>query len=115
MVKEPALYQWSSYRFNSLGEANQYVSPHPVYLSLGKDSKSRQAAYRGLFQSELDFDVINDIRQAITQNQPLGNSHFYTKIEAMVGLRREPKPRGRPKKQKENEPEENLNQGELPF
>jgi putative transposase len=44
-----------------------------IHLSLGKDSKSRQAAYRGLFQSELDFDVINDIRQAITQNQPLGN------------------------------------------
>jgi len=115
MVEEPASYRWSSYHFNGLGEANQYVSPHPVYLSLGKDSKSRQAAYRGLFQSELDFDVINDIRQAITQNQPLGNSRFYTKIEAMVGLRREPKPRGRPKKQKENEPEENLNQGELPF
>jgi len=113
MVKEPALYQWSSYRFNSLGEANRYVSPHSIYLSLGKNSKSRQAAYRGLFQSELDNDIINDIRQAITQNQPLGNSHFYTKIEAMVGKRREPKPRGRPKKEKENEPEENLNQGEL--
>jgi len=80
-----------------LGKANQYVSKHPVYLSLGKDSKSRQAAYRGLFQSELDFDVINDIRQAITQKQSLGNSRFYTKIEAMVGLRREPKPKGRPK------------------
>ncbi|MEK8017174.1 MAG: hypothetical protein VSS75_009920 [Candidatus Parabeggiatoa sp.] len=62
-------------------KANQYVSPHPVYLSLGKDSKSRQAAYRGLFQSELDFDAINDIRQALTQNQPLGNSRFYTNIE----------------------------------
>jgi len=36
----------------------------------------------------------------------LGNSRFYTKIEAMVGLRREPKPRGRPKKQKDNKPEE---------
>ncbi len=35
---------------------------------LGKDSKSRQTAYRGLFQSELDFDVINDIRQALTHN-----------------------------------------------
>jgi len=47
----------------------------------------------------------------------LGNLRFYTKIEAMVGLRREPKPkpRGIPKKQKDNEPEENLNQGELPL
>jgi hypothetical protein len=53
-----------------------------------------------LFQSELDNDVINDIRQAITQNQPLGNSRFYTKIEAMVGQKREPKPRSRHPKSK---------------
>jgi putative transposase len=63
----------------------------------------------------LDNDVINDIRQAITQNQPLGNSRFYTKIEAMVGLRREPKSRGRPKKQKDDKSEDNFNQGELPL
>jgi putative transposase len=87
------------YRFNGLGKANQSVSPHPVYLS-AKILSSRQAAYRGLFQFELDFDIINDRRQAITQNQPLGNSRFYTKIEAMVGLRREPKPRGRRPKNK---------------
>jgi len=36
-----------------------------------------------------------------------------TKIEAMTGQRREPKPRGRPKKQKDNELEDNFNQGKL--
>jgi len=61
-----------------------------------------------LFQCELDFDVINNIRQVLTQNQPLGNSRFYTKIETMMG--REP-----PKKQKDDKPEKNLNQGELPL
>jgi len=71
---DPTLLGWSRYCFNGLEKVNQYVSPHPVYLSLGKNSKSRQATYRGLFQCELDFDVIND--QAITQNQPLGNSRF---------------------------------------
>jgi hypothetical protein len=46
----------------------------------------------------------------------LGNSRFYTKIEeTMVGLRREPKPRSRQKKQKDNKLEENFNQGELPL
>ena len=79
-------------------KANQYVSPHPVYLSLGKDSKSRQATYRGLFQSELDFDAINDIRQALTQNQPLGNSRFYTKIETILFQILFQKQRGRPAK-----------------
>jgi putative transposase len=109
------LYRWSSYRFNGLGEADQYVLPHPVYLSLGKNSKSRQTAYRNLFRAELDTDALCDIRQALTQNQPLGNSHFYAKLETMTGVRREPKPRGRPKKQKDNMPEKNLKQGELPL
>ncbi|MCK5716251.1 MAG: hypothetical protein KAH77_02095 [Thiomargarita sp.] len=99
MVEDPALYRWSSYRFNGLGEANQYVSPHSVYLSLGKNSKSRQSAYRNLFRTELDTDAI---QQALTQNQPLGNSHFYAKLETITGVRREPQPRGRPKKQKDN-------------
>ena len=51
----------------------------------------------------------------ITQNQPLGNSRFYANIEAMMGQRREPKPRGRPRKQKDNEFEKNVGQGELPL
>ncbi|RKZ42708.1 MAG: transposase [Gammaproteobacteria bacterium] len=111
MVKEPALYRWSSYRFNALGKANQYVSPHSVYLSLGKNSKSRQIAYRSLFQSELDTNAFSDIRLAITQSQPLGNSHFYAKLETMMmGQLCSPKPRGRPKKQKYKKIAKNLKQ-----
>ncbi|MEK8016626.1 MAG: hypothetical protein VSS75_007130 [Candidatus Parabeggiatoa sp.] len=62
----------------------RYIELNPVRASMEKQpalfrfccyrSKPRQAAYRDLFKSELDFDVINDIKQAITQNQPLGNS-----------------------------------------
>ena len=87
MVEEPALYRWSRYRFNALGKANQYVSPHSVYLSLGKDSKSMQAVYRGLFQSELDNDIINDIRQVITENQPLGNSRCLNEDRSYGGAK----------------------------
>jgi hypothetical protein len=53
--------------------------------------------------------------QALTQNQPLGNSRFSTKIKAFVVQRREPKPRDRAKKQKYNKFEDNFNQGELPL
>jgi putative transposase len=84
-------------------------------MSLGENSKSRQAAYRGLFRSELDNDAVNDILQALSQTQPLGNSRFYTKIETMMGQLCSPKPRGRPKKQNDNKPEDNFNQGELPL
>lgn len=37
------------------------------------------------------------IRLALHQSQPLGNERFYAKIEKMSGMRREAKPRGRPR------------------
>jgi hypothetical protein len=54
MVDDPAHYRWSSYRHNALGQANRYLVPHPLYLELGRDDKTRQAAYRSLFRVELD-------------------------------------------------------------
>ena len=58
-------------------------------MALGRDEKERQVAYRELFRAELDKAAIDDIRPALTQNQPLGNSRFYAKIETMTGVRRE--------------------------
>jgi len=88
MVDDPALYRWSSYRHNALGQANPYLTPHPLYVALGANAKSRRAAYRGLFRTELDEEAIRDIRLAVTQSQPLGNARFDAKIEAMSGQRR---------------------------
>ncbi len=85
MVDDPAHYRWTSYRHNALGQANPYLSPHSLYLALGKNDKTRQATYRRLFRTELDDEAISDIRLAFNQNQPLGNSRFYAKIEAMTG------------------------------
>jgi putative transposase len=59
----------------------------------------RQAVYRDLFRSELDEPAIDDIRLALNQNQPLGNNRFHAKIEAMTGMRREARARGRPRKE----------------
>jgi putative transposase len=104
LANDPAQYPWSSYRHNGLGQPNPYLTAHPVYLALGQDSESRQFAYRGLFRYKLDAEAISDIRLALNQNQPLGNSRFYERIEAMTGRQREPRPRGRPKKKEEETP-----------
>jgi len=105
MVDDPAHYRWSSYRGNALGAGDPVASlpqplitPHPLYLGLGTDAESRQTAYRALFQSELDREAINNIRLALNQSQPLGDTRFLDRIEQMVGVRREARPRGRPRK-----------------
>ena len=97
MVIDPAHYRWTSYRHNALGQADSRLTPHPLYVALGATDKARQAEYRGLFRAHLDEAAIDDIRLALNQNQPLGNSRFLAQIERKTGERREPRPRGRPR------------------
>lgn len=97
MVEDPAHYRWTSYRGNALGQADNRLTRHALYRSLGQSDKERQVAYRALFRVELDH-AVDDIRLALNQNQPLGNERFYTKIEKMTGVVREAKPRGRPRR-----------------
>lgn len=99
MVDDPALYRWSSYRANGLGQPDPLLTPHALYLALDRQDAERQAAYRELFRSELDAQAITDIRRALVQGQPLGKGRFLDTIEAMTGQRREVKARGRPRKQ----------------
>jgi putative transposase len=97
MVTDPAHYRWTSYRHNGLGAADSRVTPHALYLALGQSATGRQAAYRALFRAHLDEAAIDDIRLALNQNQPLGNSRFYARIEKLTGVRREARARGRPR------------------
>jgi putative transposase len=107
MVDDPAHYRWSSYRANGLGQPDPLLTPHPLYVELGRDEAARLAIYRALFRTELDADAISDIRLALNQGQPLGGSRFIESIERVTGQRREVRPRGRPRKQEAETPSPN--------
>ncbi|MBK9624780.1 MAG: transposase [Rhodocyclaceae bacterium] len=113
MVNDPAHYRWTSYRHHALGQVNPYLTPHACYLAIADKGAARQASYRDLFRAELDQDALNDIRLALNQSQPLGNSRFYAAIEAATGQRREAKPRGRPRGSKDGNSGIEGMQGEL--
>jgi len=98
MVDDPVHYRWSSYRANGMGQADTLLTAHPVYAALGRDDALRLSAYRALFRPELESEAIGDIRMALNQGQPLGDSRFIDSIERATGQRREPRPRGRPRK-----------------
>lgn len=95
MVDNPAHYRWTSYRSNALGATDARLTPHPLYLALASNEQGRYAAYRALFDAHLDEAAIGDIRLALNQGQPIGNSRFYAAIEKMTGNRREVRTRGR--------------------
>lgn len=99
MVTDPANYRWTSYRCNGLGQSDARLTPHPLYLALGQDAEDRRNTYRELFHAHLDHAAINDIRRALNQCQPMGDSRFHSAIETMTGIRREAKPRGRPRRE----------------
>ncbi len=97
MVDDPAHYRWTSYRANALGQADAWLSPHALYRALGRDDNERLVAYRALFGAQLDHALVDDIRLAANQSQPLGNKRFHAKIEQMTGIQRGAKARGRPR------------------
>ncbi|MDP2431194.1 MAG: transposase [Pseudomonadota bacterium] len=97
MVAHPGEYRWSSYRANAQGEANSVISPHPLYVSLGADTRSRSAAYREFFRYELDPGLVDEIRKASNGNFALGDSRFAAAIGAAMGRRVTPGVSGRPR------------------
>jgi putative transposase len=98
IVTHPRHYRWSSYRTNAEGKASTFLTPHAQYLSLGSTDESRREAYRLLARSELDPEVIQEIRDATNGNFALGGDRFKKQVEAMLGRRVSRGQRGRPRK-----------------
>jgi len=94
MVNHPSDYPWSSYRYNSLGQNDPAVTPHPEYLRLGKTVEQRQQAYRALFKNRLTEKTLAEIRDASNKAWVLGSSQFKQKIEQRLNRRAEPIARG---------------------
>jgi len=98
MVRSPAHYRWSSYRFNGQGKSNELITPHPLYEALGGDKTSRMSAYKYLFKVHLDEEVLDDIRAAWQTGTPLGNDSFRGKVEKKLKCKVGQARRGRPRK-----------------
>jgi putative transposase len=97
MVEAPCDYVWSSFRANGLGHKIKLWHPHPIYQSLGRTDVERASAYRELFASQLDPDILTRIRHASNQGMVLGNDKFKEEIERLIGrrvkaMKRGPKP-----------------------
>jgi len=97
MVVHPGEYRWSSFSANAYGRNPQIITPHVLYLSLGKTAQTRQHAYRELFRHHMDDTVLHDIRESINQELVLGEEDFKDKIEATYQRRTRRGKNGRPK------------------
>ena len=80
-VKHPSDYPWSSYAANGQGRPAKGLVPHPEYLALGSNQETRRAAYRGLFVTGLDQELLRDIRASVHGGCALGAGRFRAQIE----------------------------------
>ena len=99
LVKTPAAYPWSSYHANASGRKNPLITPHNVYLALGRDEAGRRGAYKDLFRQRLETGTVEVIRSAWQTGTPLGNEQFKHKIEEALKMKVGYARRGRPKKE----------------
>ena len=97
MVQHPKEYRWSSYAANALGKKADWLTPHDEYLALGANDTERRSAYRALFKTQLDPEVLRDIRNSTHGGYVIGNHRFREQIEQMLRQRATPRERGRPR------------------
>jgi len=95
MVKHPMDYPWSSYAANAEGKPVAWLTPHGEYLALGLDDERCRAAYRGLFATELDQQLLSEIRISTHGGYAIGNSRFRDDIECALKRRATPRRPGR--------------------
>lgn len=93
-------YLWSSANANALGKPDPIVSPHPVFMNLSKDRRSRSTKYRALLGEPMSYKEVSNIRAHLNQGKVLGSTRFQRQIEELVGRSVGLKPKGRPKKRK---------------
>jgi len=94
MIDHPSKYQWSSYRHNAVGQHNELITPHDIYLGLGTDNYHRQQAYRCLYDIEISSLKLDEIRAASNKEWVLGSESFKRAIEKKLQRRTSPLPRG---------------------
>ncbi len=101
MVKHPAEYPWSSYRYNAMGRADGFIAemikPHSLYKGLGPSPELRQARYQALFESVIPQLTLEEIREMTNKAWLLGSDRFREEIEARLNRRCHKQKVGRPK------------------
>jgi putative transposase len=108
MVSDPEQYKWSSHQANAFGADDPLVTPHLIYMGLGRHEEERRATYRGLFAEALPDPLLAQIRQASNGNAPLGPKAFVDAIASQHGRPDGLGRRGRPRVANRNVPEKVL-------
>lgn len=98
LAKHPEAYPWSSHAHYTGARSDRFVSDYPQFSALGASEAERRAAFRSLFNAQLEDRAVEEIRHAINTDSALGSERFMEEAEAELGRSVRPPKRGRPRK-----------------
>ena len=84
IVNHPNQYPWSSYKNNAELVASELISPHQLYLDLGRTQQERGDIYRALFHSNIDDVVLDNIRVPTNKDGIIGSMDFVEEIQSLL-------------------------------
>jgi putative transposase len=96
LASVPSAYAWSSHTHYARGRTNDFITEHALYSRLGANAAERQAAFRSMFEEELDASTLERIRYAANSGSALGSEAFLRETEVRLGRSVRPPIRGRP-------------------
>jgi putative transposase len=96
IAKDPAQYPYSSCSFYSQGEAQNLLSPNPLYGEFGDTAVLKQAHYKAFVSSRLeDYD---EFEKQIRSKRAFGSEQFLKALENTFKISISRRGRGRPKR-----------------
>ena len=81
MTNRPSEYPWSSARWHGFAKRDGIVRDHSIYMALGPTVDERTVAYRELFRTEMDDDLIHEMGEIFSQEKMLGGGRFLAQVE----------------------------------
>jgi putative transposase len=84
IVGHPRDYAWSSHTYYAHGGANEFITPHSLYLGLAATAEDRQRTFRALFVCEMESGLLTHIRAAVNTGAALGSRMFMERVAAQL-------------------------------
>jgi putative transposase len=86
IVQHPSEYPWSSYLANASGSPSGLVTPHELYLHLGREPCARGRTYQALFHLPSTDKHLKLIRDAVNGGFALAEPGFVHRLQSTTKL-----------------------------
>ena len=97
IAASPWDHAWSSVHAHLGRRVDARLSPHPLYVALGRSQRARTDAYRDWLLQPVADDRIDAIRARLRSQRALGDQRFVAMVERTLGLPARHRPPGRPR------------------